>query len=672
MNLFSDYIQPVTLWLESHPHWALFLTFLIAFAESLAVIGSIVPGTVTMTAIGILAGSGVMRVDLTLIAAILGAVAGDGGSYLLGYVYREKLHAMWPFSRYPNWLIYGKSYFDRHGGKSVLIGRFVGPLRSIIPVIAGMLQMNHWRFFIANVISGIGWACLYVLPGVLIGAASNDLSPESATRLFVFVLVAVGAIWLLSICLKILFIKLNQFLRVHLHDFWTWSGKHPHLATIIRKLTPPGENHHYQTTMLCLCFILSTLFFLIISGLTLQHSWLAKINEPVHLFLQSLHTYWLDVFFIALDEVNSTLSIISLAILIILIAIYHKDSRSLSYWLSLLVSCSIIVYLSHSLIQNPRPEGLIEVRSTFSYPAMRLTFATALLSLLLFYLNRYHKCRYTQLLNFLLPIILILCGLAPLYLGDHWLSDVIGAYFAGLSIALVHWLLYRRQEMPSSYQPCLAPALLAILVLASSFSFWMRFEQSYRSHQPFLAQYVFTDHRWWQQQRPILPIHRTNRIGKNISVFNIQYAGKLSDFENNLLAQGWQPRNESFFNLLLKRFSGKPDYKNTPLMAQLYLNRKPVLIMTYQPANGGPAQILRLWRSNYHLQHLRQPIWLGTIAELVPSKPQNIKYRLNDKDLFLPISSALTDFKQRTLLVYPAASNQSINLLLIKQPHGEK
>src|SRR5262245_55948100 len=142
MHLFTDYIEPLTIWLYAHPRWALLITFLVALTESLAIIGSIIPGSVTMTAIGILAGAGVMRIDLTFLAAILGAIAGDSSSYLLGYAFRDQLITIWPFSRYPNWLLYGKEYFARHGGKSILVGRFIGPLRSIIPLIAGMMHMS--------------------------------------------------------------------------------------------------------------------------------------------------------------------------------------------------------------------------------------------------------------------------------------------------------------------------------------------------------------------------------------------------------------------------------------------------------------------------------------------------------------------------------------------------
>jgi len=97
MSLFEEYIHPLINWLQTNPHWALSITFLISLSESLAIIGSIVPGSVTMTAIGILAGSGIMRIDFTLLAATLGAIAGDSISYALGYFYSERLLFMWLF-----------------------------------------------------------------------------------------------------------------------------------------------------------------------------------------------------------------------------------------------------------------------------------------------------------------------------------------------------------------------------------------------------------------------------------------------------------------------------------------------------------------------------------------------------------------------------------------------
>ncbi|MBA4697619.1 MAG: DedA family protein [Legionella sp.] len=213
-DFFTDPIHITTHWLYAHPCWALIFTFLIALAESLAIIGSIIPGSITMTTVGILAGSGVMRIDLTFSAAILGAIVGDGLSYLLGYYFSDHLINKWPFRRYPQWLGYGERYFERHGGKSVLIGRFIGPLRSIIPVIAGMMKMNRWHFFFANTVSAVGWSILYVLPGILIGTAGNELPPQKASHLFFLVLSGLIGLWIFSLGVKWVYIRLSRYLRL--------------------------------------------------------------------------------------------------------------------------------------------------------------------------------------------------------------------------------------------------------------------------------------------------------------------------------------------------------------------------------------------------------------------------------------------------------------------------
>ena len=280
MHLFTDYIQPLTLWLHDHPNLALFITFFIALTESLAIVGSIVPGSVTMTAIGILAGSGVMRIDLTFLAATLGAIAGDSTSYLIGYAFSDRLTSIWPFNRYPNWLTYGKEYFARHGGKSVLIGRFVGPLRSIIPVIAGMMHMSHWRFYASNILSAIGWSALYVLPGVLIGAASSELSPERATRLFLLILFSLAGLWLLSVGIKWLFIRINRLLRTYLHNFWLWATSKHYLSAPVKFLTPKDEENHYPTMVLLIFLGLSFFVFCIITSQVMFGGWLTNINQP--------------------------------------------------------------------------------------------------------------------------------------------------------------------------------------------------------------------------------------------------------------------------------------------------------------------------------------------------------------------------------------------------------
>ncbi len=192
--MFAQYIQHITTWLQANPNEAISIAFIISLTESLAIIGAIIPGTVTMTTIGVLAGSGLMRIDLTILATLLGAISGDLISYALGYAFRDTIHNLWPFTRYPRWLEYGKKYFYNHSWKGILIGRFISPIRSIIPMIAGMMHMHYWRFFIVNFFAALAWTIVYLLPGILIGAASIEFSWKKILELLLVFCVAISSI----------------------------------------------------------------------------------------------------------------------------------------------------------------------------------------------------------------------------------------------------------------------------------------------------------------------------------------------------------------------------------------------------------------------------------------------------------------------------------------------
>ncbi len=675
MHLFTDYIQPLTIWLYDHPHYALLIAFLISFAESLAIIGSIIPGSVTMTALGILAGAGVMRIDLTLVAATLGAIAGDGASYMLGYFYSDRLTKMWPFKRYPSWLNYGKEYFERHGGKSVLIGRFIGPLRSIIPVIAGMMHMGHLRFYVANIISAIIWAFLYVMPGVLIGAASAELSPEIATRLFIIILVILGAIWLISMGLKWLFVRLNRLMTIHFQTFWLWAVHQTYIKKIAKPLTPPNEKNHYATAILFLLFVLSSLLFLLIAGLVFNNALLGTINQSTNLFFQSLRTNSFDAFFIILSQLSSPLTLITLFLAVVLAIIYYRDWRSLGYWLSLCLFSALILVALDILIESPRPQGILNINPGSSFPMTGLTLITAFGVSFFLYINSFSQSRFKHAINIAIASCLVLVGLSSLYLGDNWLSDIFGAFLCGLSLSLGHWLFYRRFKPGPHYQPIVPLAILTLLLLATSISSFLNYKNLARGHQPYFANYVMTDDSWWNQTKPLLPIYRTNRIGNRTSLFNIQYAGSITHLENALTLFGWQRQKDSLLNAIFTRVSAPSSSPDLPLMSQLYINKKPILVMTYEPKNGKPVQVLRIWRSNYNLDHFKQPIWLGSIH------PREAKFNSskNISSSIPYISDALETsiFQKRRLSLPAQATRQNLSIqvepyvLLIKEKAEE-
>jgi len=668
MHFFMDYIHPLTLWLQVHPHLALFITFFISFTESLAIIGSIIPGSVTMTAIGIIAGSGIMRIDLTFLAAALGAIAGDTGSYALGYTFSDRLTNIWPFNRYPNWLRYGQDFFTRHGSTSVLIGRFIGPMRSIIPVIAGMMHMNRWHFLFANIISAIGWSILYVLPGVLIGIASSELSTESASHLFAVILVLLVVVWVTSLAIKWLLRHANQFLRTNLHDFWIKLKVTPFAAKYVRSLAPSDETNHYPTAALFLLFLLCFFMSIITISFVLQGSWATEINNAVYFFMQSVRTQTFDTFFIILSLIISPLSLLTLLLVFALYTLYYHEWRTFFYWLSLgLVTIAVI------MIMEPNNQLLYH---TASFPALNLTLATSLFSFLALY-STHSRTMLMLILRVVLMSSLFLTGLAFIYLGDKWLTSVIASFFVGFTVFLLHWIFYRRHKSRHQRSQLAIVLSCLFLALATSCSCMMSFKELVRLHSPTLKQYVMTEQVWWDQKRLMLPIFSTNRIGQRIGLLNIQYAGSLDNLVQTLETAGWKPQSNSFFYSLLLRAGGHKSAEELPLMAEIYFNKKPLLIMSIRANNTQPLLVLRLWRSNYHLRHYQEPIWIGSVAPRLQSKnhgkQQPYKY-INTTDYII---DALPRFRfnnipipKRFLTVLPHPASPT--LLIIKEPRADE
>ena len=212
--------------IQQNAEWAWLIVFLIAFIESLAIFGLFMPGWVLLVGIGTMIGADVLEFFPVVISAYFGAVIGEYLSYHAGYHYHEKI-LNWPFvARHDRLIEQSKRFFQKHGAAGVFFGRFVGPVRAVIPLVAGISEMPKRVFFWVNITSGLIWAPLYLIPGILIGAAVN-LEREITSSL-VFILVVIGIVFWMVIhqsnkSIKVIKGKLNanrQMLAVNLVLVW--------------------------------------------------------------------------------------------------------------------------------------------------------------------------------------------------------------------------------------------------------------------------------------------------------------------------------------------------------------------------------------------------------------------------------------------------------------------
>ena len=182
----DDIAQPLLDLIKAHSDWAALLMFITAFGESFAFVSLLFPGTTVLIAAGTLLSAGTLPYPSILIGAVLGAVLGDSVSYWLGRTFGGSIARVWPFSRHPDLLSRGILFFERHGGKSVFIGRFFGPIRAVIPLAAGIMLMPRGRFWFANVTSALVWAPMLLFAGDAVGEIGERLIGSTNTVLVVF------------------------------------------------------------------------------------------------------------------------------------------------------------------------------------------------------------------------------------------------------------------------------------------------------------------------------------------------------------------------------------------------------------------------------------------------------------------------------------------------------
>lgn len=156
--------------------WAGPIVGLIAFGESLAVVGMLIPATAIMLAIGGLIGAGIIDPVPVLIGAVIGAVIGDILSYFLGWWLGRRVIHQWPLNKYRSHIAQARLMFRKYGFAAVFFGRFFGPVRCTVPLVAGMMSMDQKRFQTANVTSAIVWAPVMIAPGWLAGRGAGMFS----------------------------------------------------------------------------------------------------------------------------------------------------------------------------------------------------------------------------------------------------------------------------------------------------------------------------------------------------------------------------------------------------------------------------------------------------------------------------------------------------------------
>lgn len=427
-------------WIHLHPHLAGLAAFLIAFGESLALLGLLIPGSVTMGAVGTLVGAGAIPAMETFIWASIGAVLGDAISYWLGYRFHGQIRNLWPISLFPKWLNRGETFFEQHGGKSVFFGRFIGPMRPIIPLLAGVMRMRLRHFLPICCIAACAWAPLYMFPGILIGAAAMEASHQT----------------IIAFLFKGFFpILLSLFLL--------------NTARIFLENKAPQYKKFFGSLWL---LTLVTLFIGLLLFLFLNGSFI-PFNDQI---AQAFHLHYQRHYALLMQSVTLFADKRVMLIQFFVVGLWLVGNRqrdAARFWLTTAVVGVVATHLIKQWVAYPRPPyAMLMIPSDdFSFPSGHTTLITLSVGMLLVFARSYWSGYKKEILNFLGCSMIALIMLSRLYLGVHWPSDVIGGVLLGL-IAIQSMVLLLRSRPSVRELPPLSFKSFLIVYLAAGLLPW--------------------------------------------------------------------------------------------------------------------------------------------------------------------------------------------------------
>ncbi|MBU3673671.1 MAG: phosphatase PAP2 family protein [Solirubrobacteraceae bacterium] len=427
--------------------WTYLLVAVLAFLETGAFVGLLAPGETAMILGGVVAGQGEISV-ITLIALVwVAATLGDAVSFWLGRrLGREFLVRHGPkFRITPEVLERVEGFFDQHGGKAILLGRFVGIVRAVAPFLAGTGRMSFKRFLPYDILGAGLWATTFILLGYVFWQSLGtvlDYAKKGALGLGITITVIVG----LVVAVRWLSREENRhelaqrmdravdrpglrFLRPAVR--WVQGP----LRFFIARLTP-GELGLELTTLLAIAAVGSFAYF---------GYWLAVAERGYGALDLTVNTWAVDLYngtVAAVAEVVTVLGapalmwpLVGVVTILLLVRRHWVEGAVLGAGMLLTIG---FVRLGKSVLERPRPADAVIDVSGYSFPSGHAAYAVAWIALAVIAVRLVPSLRGRWWLVGAAIAVAVIVALTRVYLRVHWLSDVLaGAGVAAMSFSLV-------------------------------------------------------------------------------------------------------------------------------------------------------------------------------------------------------------------------------------------
>lgn len=607
VDFVTTYLNQIVDFIAANPAFAGLICFIVAMGEALFLIGLVFPSTVVLVGAGTLIGLGELPFLSIFLWTTAGAVTGDAFSYWFGYFFKDKVRTIWPLSKYPDWLKRGEDYFAEHGGKSIFIGRFVPGVKSVVPGIAGMADMSFGRFTFFNVTSAFTWAALHLIPGVLAGSALFAIG-EFNTRLAI-ILGGLLLVLLIAIALIRWFIMFILPIVGGSHQATVnWFARRPsRLSQWIARTYDP-ENPRSVGMLVSAFFLLVTIpGFIWFTGAVALGMPMARADLAISNFFQIARTPIIDKVMVMITMMGDSPVSGTVIVAVGLYLFGRKAWRRGTGFVIAIVSSSVFVLITKALIGRQRPMELVVDSGTLSFPSGHATINTVLIGVVAV-LVAHERSRLSRTIIYsVAATAAILIGFSRVYLGAHWLSDVLAGLLFGSGTVFFFSFVFGHIHNEKVGRTALALIAVCVMALASFWHINHNYSRAAETYQPRSENVVLQKSGWRLQDWRLLPAKRIAITGDLEEPIALQWSGTPEQLEQQLTALGWQKAPEWSLPTATGYLKGETPAADLPPVPHTNEGFLPVLTMIHE-SDQDHRQVFWLWETRFKLSGTNEAI----------------------------------------------------------------
>jgi membrane-associated phospholipid phosphatase len=467
------------------------------------------------------------------------------------------------------------------------------------------------------VVSAMGWALVYILPGVFFGT-SLAVAGAVSTRLAVLIFLILATSWVSVWLGRKLVLLVGHRGPIWLTALKEWASADTPVHGVV---LPVKRLISYlflrqQGEELFLGFLVLALFaagwgFLGVLQDVLAKDPLVLADQAVYHFFQSLRTPWADHFLVAATELGDSFVNICISGSVLLVLLLRRRYRTAGYWVLTILGGLVGVQLLKWLVHLPRPVAIYHGASAYGFPSGHTTMSVILYGFLAILIARGLSSTLRWGLFVSVFLISFIIAISRLYLGAHWLSDVLGGFLIGTSWTALLGIAYLKRPGEGVPRRLLGLVAVLVIVIAGGWHVTQRHEKDLAFYTPRQNVQSMPLAKWLADGWRELPAWRIDMEGEWEQPLTIQWAGSPEDLAQYLLTKGWQSPPSLNLKSFLGMFSPDTPIEKLPILPRLHNGRVDRLCVVHRLK--GQRWVLRLWPAAVKIAGNNTSLFVGTI-----------------------------------------------------------